>query len=299
MPILVLILVAVTIASINAMESNLIASCGQLQNFTSPKLQDSLSEFTVASQQRLTRHCELERSIFNKYQTLNVDFTSCNDVFYQNSSAESGYYLLRSSTGQLTSVYCYMNRSCGNITGGWMRLAELDVTSCPAGLKSKIFEGIRTCVVNEDDPGCTSVSFGSYGISFSKICGQVRGYGLGTVDGIFYRRYSRGSNLNDNYIDGVSLTIGETHVWSFAAADCECSYTKPFITDDWTCDGQRCLESYFCGNYLWNNTICGQSTPFLKHLPNTTSNDIKMRVCRDEPRVNEDIALSNVELYVY
>ncbi len=301
---LVVILVIIVLAKIGSLQSSMKSPlCENTRNFPSYYAFDNFSfifsDFLVQFEQQLTGYCELEKRKFVRYQVLDADFESCSDVLNQNSSAESGYYLLRSSTGQLTSVYCDMNRSCGNITGGWMRLAELDVASCPAGLKSKIFEGIRTCVVNEDDPGCTSVSFGSYGISFSKICGQIRGYGIGTVDGIHNMRPG-GYSINDNYLDGVSLSTGDFHVWSFAAGNCWCSQVLPhFITGDWTCDGQRCPGNNFCGNYLWNNTRCGEDVPFLKHLPNTTTNGIKMRVCRDEPRDNEDIALSNIELYVY
>ena len=48
--------------------------------------------------------------------------------------------------------------------------------------------------------------------------------------------YRRGSTITDNYLDGVSITSNLTHVWSFVAADCECSYTQTFISNDWTCD---------------------------------------------------------------
>ena len=37
---------------------------------------------------------------------------------------------------------------------------------------------------------------------------------------------------------------------------------------------------------------------FLKELSPPTSDDIEMRVCRDESRANEDIAMSSVEIYV-
>ena len=225
--------------------------------------------------------------------------TSCADILYHNSSSSSGYYLVRSSTGQLTSVYCDMTRTCGNITGGWMRVAELDLDHCPTGLKSRYFEGIRTCVVNEDAPGCTSVFFSSFSIFYSKVCGQVSGYGVGTIDGIFFNRHQRGSSITDNYLDGISITSSTSHVWSFVAGDCECSYTLPFFNNDWTCDGNGCAIGDFCNELLWNSSLCGERTPFLKRLSVSSTADIEMRVCRDEPRDNEDIAVSSIELYVH
>ena len=39
----------------------------------------------------------------------------------------SGYYWVRASNGSTVRVYCDMTRSCGGVTGGWMRVAELDI----------------------------------------------------------------------------------------------------------------------------------------------------------------------------
>ena len=40
-----------------------------------------------------------------------------------------------SSNGSVISVYCEMTKSCGGITGGWMRVVELNMTNtttqCP------------------------------------------------------------------------------------------------------------------------------------------------------------------------
>ena len=53
-------------------------------------------------------------------------------------SSPSGYYSVRDSTGSAVRVYCDMTRSCGGVIGGWMRVAELDMTNsnhqCPSGL---------------------------------------------------------------------------------------------------------------------------------------------------------------------
>ena len=42
-------------------------------------------------------------------------------------SSPSGYYSGRASDGSVVRVYCDMTRSCGGVTGGWMRVAELDM----------------------------------------------------------------------------------------------------------------------------------------------------------------------------
>ena len=50
-------------------------------------------------------------------------------------SSPSGYYWVRASNSSAVSVYCDMTLSCGGVTGGWMRVVELDKTNgnhqCP------------------------------------------------------------------------------------------------------------------------------------------------------------------------
>ena len=41
----------------------------------------------------------------------------------------SGYYWVRTSNGSAVHVYCDMTRSCGGVTGGWVRVAYLDKTN--------------------------------------------------------------------------------------------------------------------------------------------------------------------------
>ena len=109
--------------------------------------------------------------------------SSCAAILEQNSSSTSGYYFVRSLSGQLRSVYCDMRRTCGNITGGWMRVAMLDVRNCPLELKPKTFnDSIKTCVVRENNPGCTSIFYSSLDIPYSKFCGRIRAYKVGTLD---------------------------------------------------------------------------------------------------------------------
>ena len=222
---------------------------------------------------------------------------SCGDILHRNLSSSSGYYLVRSSTGQLTSVYCDMTRTCGNITGGWMRVAELDLDHCFTGLRSQSFDGVRTCVVSEDRAGCTSVLFSSFNSQYTSICGKIRGYGVGTVDGLYRERTLRGS-IGDNYLDGISVSSDGSHIWSFVAGDCTCNYKPPFIGNDWTCDGTGCSEGNFCNKLLWNSSICGEGDLFLKQFSSSTTADINVTVCRDEPRDNEGIAITVLELYV-
>ena len=67
-------------------------------------------------------------------------------------SSLSGYYWVRASNGSAVRVYCDMTRSCGGVTGGWVRVAELNMTNsshqCPSGLmlRTESVSNIRACV---------------------------------------------------------------------------------------------------------------------------------------------------------
>ena len=249
----------------------------------------ALSDVTDA----FNKHMLLAGSLFNS--------SSCANILHRNPSASSGYYLVRSSKGHLTSVYCDMTRTCGDITGGWMRVAKLDLDNCPTGLKSQIVSGSeRSCVAEDDEPGCTPVLYSSFDISYSRVCGMIRSYRIGRLDG--FRGGGSQGNLDSNYLDGISVTSGSSHIMSLAAINCVCRHVPRFV-DNFICDHVHCDARHFvCSDrLLWdgNGNRCGQPSPiFYKALSEPTSADIKLRLCRDEHRLNEDIALAVIELYV-
>ena len=64
--------------------------------------------------------------------------TSCKEIHDCAPTAPSGYYWVNTTTGPL-QAYCQMDtNNCGNITGGWIRVAHIDMseTSRPALLPS-------------------------------------------------------------------------------------------------------------------------------------------------------------------
>jgi len=224
--------------------------------------------------------------------------SSCSDVLGINESSASGHYQVKTTPGQQASVYCDMNRSCGGLAGGWMRVADLNPEDCPDGLKPEANRSqVRGCVAKTDEPGCAFVFYQTHNVLYSKVCVKVRGYGLGTFDGLYHQGNLRSSNIMSNYLDGVSITANAYHIWSFIAGNCMITNKPAFINYDWSCDGTHCNAGRFCSN-LWNSVLSGEDTPFLKLLPAPISSDIIVRVCRDEPRSNEDIAITELELYV-
>ena len=150
---------------------------------------------------------------------------SCAAVLLYDPFSPSGHYWVRSSNGSAVRVYCDMTRSCGDITGGWMRVVELDMTNestqCPSGLRQHD-NNLRTCRINSDSRlSCSSVTFNLNGIRYSSVYGVIRAYGCGTPDGDNDLIHG----INSNYVDGISLTYGmnpRQHIWTFAIAHSGC-----------------------------------------------------------------------------
>ena len=226
---------------------------------------------------------------------------SCEAIQEQNSSSISDYYFVRSLSGQFRSVYCDMRRTCSNITGGWMRVAMLDVQKCPLELKQEIFNGdITTCVVRENDGGCTSIFHSSLDIPYSRICGRIRAHMVGTPDGFT----SGQGGINGNYLDGISITLNNhtnrTHVWSLVYG-LSCSINRPsFVSNDLACEVfSHCDKGALCGPLLWKSQQYGRNvSSWFKELPFPHVSDIEVRVCRNQRRFDEDLAITTLELYV-
>ena len=133
------------------------------------------------------------------------------------------------------------------------------------------------------------------------------------------------TTINSNYVDGVSLTHGNPrqHIWTFAAAldrqhdninmnsKCPCLFDvdpfapPPFVGEDYFCDAGN--EEFMDGEYglqtdpLWNGTdclCCNSDNPpwFYKQLPQSTTDDIEMRVCKDGS--GENIGITEIEIYI-
>ena len=232
---------------------------------------------------------------------------SCSQIGRKlNFSNSSGYYVVWSA-GVLRSVYCDLTRIFGSTSKGWMRVAKLDVNNCPPGMRTETVNTSTTCKVSEDGAGCTEIYYPVYNISYTQVTGRIRAYQLNTSDGfITYNETLRHSNLNSNklqsnYIDGISISSNELHIWSLAAG-CQCNEDKPmFIGSHYTCDGLTGADVMKMKPYqqqIWEHQQCGRnSTWFVRNL-NSSTTDILVRVCRDQGRADEDLAIKNLELYV-
>ena len=189
---------------------------------------DSLLVYTIIvlvvgySQLVVSHTSELETMLSNVIK-LGTDSSypakSCRDIYNNNmaSRGQSGYYWIK--TDNIYKVYCDMQLTCGGITGGWMRIANVDTTQgddCPSGW-SKITQPRPLCRGSSNAAGCYSAYFSNNKAEYNSICGKLRGYQLGST-AAFIADFAPSRSIDAAYLDGVSITVGNPrkHVWSYA-----------------------------------------------------------------------------------
>ena len=257
--------------------------------------------------------------------------TSCKNIA---SSNPSGYYWIQSiSTGCATMEYCEMSPPCScDVSPGWMRVADLNITDpnepCPPGLTVQSIDSKRFC--SGTGSRCTSVIFPVNGVRYNKVCGKVIGYQYHSTDAFLPYYRDRRRTIDDIYVDGISLTYGRSprsHIWTFANAldevhsneyVCPCTKTDttytgvvpPFIDNDYFCaTGSRHLYSneWYTADPLWDGEGCGgtstccdfNSPPwFCKDLPESTTDDIELRLCANHNTNDENIGVESVDIFV-
>ena len=252
---------------------------------------------------------------------------SCREILRCNPSSCSGYYWLKSTSTECREVYCAMDTTYCNITGGWMRLAYFNMTepgvSCPTSLR-QINTPVKLC--GHKGAGCSGVTFPTDGIRYSKVCGQARGYQYYSTDG--FGQHSS-NNINSAYVDGVAITYSypRQHLWTYAAGlsddenypseNCPCakypgSDPPDFVGLDYYCESG--INGQWQDNHrialddpLWDGDGCGPDNSccnqtglpwFYRTLPQEVGDDIEVRLCANEGIDNEETYLELVEIYV-
>lgn len=129
--------------------------------------------------------------------------SSCQAIAVSMPTYISGYYWIFNSTNSPIQVYCDLNRVL-NGSRGWMRVAYVNMTdvtqSCPSTwLLVNASAGIRLCGRPANNI-CFSAFFSTYGVSYYKVCGWVRGYNYNTCDG-FYRYSCSPCTIDKPYVD--------------------------------------------------------------------------------------------------
>ena len=154
------------------------------------------------------------------------------------------------TTPTTTSTY-----TC-NGTPGWRRIAFINMTDtsyiCPTGLSLTSYSK-RTCGRSHTTyGGCSSTTFSVGGLSYSQVCGRIRGYQFGATNA-FLGSYYEG--IDSYYVDGVSLTHGSAgrrqHIWTFAVGGSE-------VVSSWPDEDCPCDTGYYdhVPTFVGNNYFC-------------------------------------------
>ena len=259
--------------------------------------------------------------------------TSCQQIASFRPKAESGYYWIQENSGPVR-VYCQIGGACGE--GVWMQAANVNMTEtnskCPSGLEL-ITSPKRLCRKNVNI-GCSSTKFSTFGITFSKVCGQVIGYQNYSTDAFRPYYANQGHTIDDLYVDGVSVTYSShprQHIWTFAAAGsavpmynrgaCPCvnslshveftGLIPEFIGKDYYCETAARtafnVQRVLVEDPLWDGEGCGRFSTccegerkpwFVKDLAQLVTSDIEVRVCADQIRSDEDILIEVISIFV-
>jgi len=231
-----------------------------------------------------------------------------------------------------------MGLSVGVNTVAWTKIADLKDgvdggIRCPSGWESLTIprSGIRVCKGNGEIAGCYSAYFDTQGVKFNEIYGKVLGYQKGTTTA-FNSYYSKKHDIDDTYVDGVSITYGypRRHLWTYASGytagiysyryyNCPCSSTAgntppAFVRGFYYCEAGApntpVAADYYSDNMLWDgkdcprgNSCCAQPQMpwFYRRLPqltNGTVDEIEVRICQDTSFATASTLVADIELYV-
>ena len=277
----------------------------------------------------------------NKSDVIEMDITSGTDPAHPADSCanvtgdKSGEYWIRMDDGSVHKVFCELEKEK---VKGMTRIVNINMTlpnaTCPDGFGMIEVQGKKLCGRGTSERGCTSAFFNTSGMSYTKVCGKVKGYQFSSPNAFYWFTRTLAPTVNDLYVDGVVLTYNSTdnvrsHIWTLAAAideikrdqalafACPCTqrnetYTHKlpkFMGDDYYCDtGSRqkyVYKTYYLDDPLWDGKGCGPESSccekagvFCKEIGEPTKSPIEVRLCGNEPRSNEDTPLEEIELYI-
>ena len=322
--------IALLSSSVGTLEGNFTEQLNSVSNTSTAKLKrlnkEIIETIMNSSEISVTTLNTLQDRLANGIQTLHT-FDSCETVSNFSIQLPSGMYNIRAGNFSI-DVYCstIIAFSCHNIRGRWRRIAYLsDNTSpvqCPTGFELNNDPNVPAlCKRNPTGVRCSSITYSTNGNSYSQVCGTIHGSYFGDPDGFdshnedtSMRSSSTNTPLNGNYVDGISLThgsINKHHIWTLTAIVnfannpddiCSvCTRNKPsYVAMDYSCDvvGTQKCGSGCNPRQIWVDGQCKGNNTFYKNLKQLTSDDIEMRVCADQPKGDEDIFLSYIEIYV-
>ena len=218
---------------------------------------------------------------------------------------------------------------------GYLNMSD-PAQSCPEGWREIATPRRRTCGRNISgiEMGCSTVVFSTSGERYKHVCGKILGYQFSqTMAFAEYNRHPDNLTIDDAYVDGVSVTHGSPreHVWTLASAwseltpgdnsSCPCTSpatsaisVPPWVGIDYFCDtaasGAHGFPPaiFFENDTLWDDgrgcspasTCCEVNSPpvFCRALPQSTRDDIEVRLCGTDGYERVDTPIELIEIYV-
>ena len=208
---------------------------------------------------------------------------------------------------------------CG--PGPWYRVAYLNMSNpaeqCPSVWREYNSSGVKACGRPVSASGsCPGVQYSTCN-QYSKVCGRIIGYQVASPDAF--------RSDSDQSVDGVTITHGTQHIWSYVAGvyehgtsrhSCPCSSANgqeppPSTGNNYYCESGNSMSDFTLGHLfledkLWDGQQCegtcctGTNSPpwFSVHLPAPTMEALQVRICCDEDTSDEDLPVELIELYV-
>ncbi len=124
-------------------------------------------------------------------------------------SSPSGYYWVRASNGSAVRVYCDMTFTCGNITGGWMRVNwtwQTAVTSVPV----VSWNAMTPTYAHVWETWIILVVLRHYfqlKLLIPEVCGRIIAYQFGSTDAFS----STTPHIDSVYVQMVLVSLMEAH----------------------------------------------------------------------------------------
>ena len=219
-----------------------------------------------------------------------------------------------------------------NGEGGWTRVAFVNMSepgaTCPVGLTQIEQSGLTLCSRNDSNL-IQSTIFATLRLNYSAVCGRLQSYQDGAPEGFSQEFTTSAIDIDNLYVDGVSITLDTSprqHIWTYAVGqddegitrrDCPCNRgsnvtdVPSFVGDNYYCESgtNSAVEgTLYINDTLWDgmqcnnleSTCCTNSRMpwFHTTLPETTNDDIELRLMFSGFRRQEESPLNLIELYI-
>ena len=213
-----------------------------------------------------------------------------------------------------------------------MRAAYIDMTNehntCPQGLNYTVVNSTRMCTRSHTGwQSCSSVTFLTHGVPYTKVCGRARGYQYSETPSFNNYHIGGQTSLNDAYVTGLSVTSGSprNHIWTFAAGlskdydygyccNCPCARhpfrtAPPFVGEKYFCESGNTGQweyQWYLDDPLWDSQGCGSGStccdrggPWFTTTLSQEASNIKVRMCSQGNPQLENIGVDQLELYIH